>query len=122
MNRLLNKVAVVTGAASGIGAATAAALAEEGASVVVADIDAQGAERQAQSIVAQGGNAAAVVVDLADEESIRAMMDFAVARFGGLDVLDNNAADTRLSSTKDSGVENMDVAVWDSLMRTNLRG
>lgn len=122
MNRLLTKVAVVTGAASGIGAATAAALAEEGASVVVADINLEGAEKQAQSIVALGGSAAAVFVDLDDEKSIRAMIDFVVTRFGGLDVLDNNAADTRLSSTKDSGVEHMDVAVWDSIMHTNLRG
>jgi len=122
MKRLHDKIAIVTGAASGIGAATAAAMAEEGASVVVADIDGNGAERQVQAIQAQGGSASAVTVDLGDEASIRAMIDFAVARFGGLDILDNNAADTRLSSTSDSGIEHMDVAVWDSLMRTNLRG
>jgi NAD(P)-dependent dehydrogenase (short-subunit alcohol dehydrogenase family) len=120
--RLQGKVAIVTGAASGIGAETAARLAHEGASVVVADINFAGAEKQAAAIVQAGNAAAAVRVDLGEEISITEMIAFAVTRFGGLDILDNNAADTRLSATRDGGVEHTDTEVWDALMRINLRG
>jgi NAD(P)-dependent dehydrogenase (short-subunit alcohol dehydrogenase family) len=61
-------------------------------------------------------------LDLADEDSIRAMIRLAVEQFGGLDILCNNAADTRLSSTRDAPVETMDNAVWDAIMQSNLRG
>jgi NAD(P)-dependent dehydrogenase (short-subunit alcohol dehydrogenase family) len=120
--KLAGKVALVTGAASGIGAATATRLAQEGAEVVVADINLPGAEQLVASITATGAAAAAVRVDLGDEQSINDMIAFAVERFGGLDVLDNNAADTRLSATRDVGVEHTDTQVWDTLMRINLRG
>jgi NAD(P)-dependent dehydrogenase (short-subunit alcohol dehydrogenase family) len=119
---LHGKVAIVTGAASGIGADTAARLARDGAAVVVADIDLAKAEKHAAGLVQAGGNAAAVRVDLGDEQSISAMIEFAVDRFGGLDILDNNAADTRLSATRDVGVEHTETEVWDALMRINLRG
>jgi NAD(P)-dependent dehydrogenase (short-subunit alcohol dehydrogenase family) len=121
-NRLEGKVAVVTGAASGIGAETATRLAQEGAAVVVADINLPGAEQQVARIIQTGAAAAAVRVDLGDEQSIIEMISFAVERFGGLDILDNNAADTRLSATRDGGVEHTDTQVWDTLMRINLRG
>lgn len=122
MPRLKDKVAIVTGAASGIGAETAAALGREGALVVIADINLDGARQQAARMTAEGASAAAMSVDLGNPESIEALIEFAVERFGGLDILDNNAADTRLSSTRDVGVEHTDIEVWDSLMRTNLRG
>jgi NAD(P)-dependent dehydrogenase (short-subunit alcohol dehydrogenase family) len=121
-NRLEGKVAVVTGAASGIGAETATRLAQEGAAVVVADINLPGAAQQVARIIQTGAAAAAVRVDLGDEQSIIEMISFAVERFGGLDILDNNAADTRLSATRDGGVEHTDTQVWDTLMRINLRG
>jgi NAD(P)-dependent dehydrogenase (short-subunit alcohol dehydrogenase family) len=121
-NRLEGKVAIVTGAASGIGAETATRLAQEGAAVVVADINLPGAEQLVARIVQTGAAAAAVRVDLGDEQSIIEMISFAVERFGGLDILDNNAADTRLSATRDGGVEHTDTQVWDTLMRINLRG
>jgi NAD(P)-dependent dehydrogenase (short-subunit alcohol dehydrogenase family) len=120
--RLQGKVAIVTGAASGIGAETAARLAREGAAVVVADINFAGAEKQTDTLVRAGDVAAAVRVDLGEERSIVEMIAFAVSRFGGLDILDNNAADTRLSSTRDMGVEHTDTDVWDTIMRINLRG
>lgn len=122
MAGLHGKVAIVTGAASGIGAGIAARLAREGAQTIVADVDAAGAEAHAARLVAAGGNALAVRVDLADEASVRATIEFAVEKCGGLDVLCNNAANTRLSSTADSPVEAMDTAVWDAIMQVNLRG
>jgi NAD(P)-dependent dehydrogenase (short-subunit alcohol dehydrogenase family) len=122
MNRLKDKVAIVTGAGSGIGAACALALAAEGAKAIFADINADNAERQAAAARAAGYEASAVAADIGDESSIRRMFEFAIERYGALDVLHNNAADTRLSSTRDAPVEHMDVSVWDDLMRINLRG
>lgn len=82
---------IVTGAGSGIGRATAAAFASEGAAVVVADIDAAAAETTVATITAAGGAAVASVTDVGDEESVRAMIDLCVERFDRLDVLHNNA-------------------------------
>lgn len=92
MTRFADKVAVVTGAGRGIGEAYARALAGEGASVVVADIDAEGAEKVATAIAGDGGEAVAVRVDVSDVASTEAMAAAAVDRFGGIDVLVNNAA------------------------------
>ncbi len=120
--RLRDKVAIVTGAASGIGEETAVRLAAEGAATVVADINLAGAQKLVERITASGHVAAPAQVDLGDEQSIKALIAFAVERFGGLDILDNNAADTVLSSTRDFGVEQTDTEVWDAMMRINLRG
>lgn len=122
MKLLQDKVVVVTGGASGIGAAATEVLAEHGAKVVVADINLERAAHQVETIHAAGGEALALRVDLGSDESIQKMIADTVDTFGGLDVLFNNAADTRLSSTRDSGVEHMDVEVWDAIMRINLRG
>ena len=103
--RVEGKLALVTGAGSGIGAASAMALAREGAAVAVADIDLTSASAQAAAIVAEGGKAIALQVDLGDEASVIAMVEAAVARLGGLDILHNNAADTLLSRTRDKPVE-----------------
>lgn len=122
LTRLDGKVAIVTGAASGIGAASAAMLAQAGARVVVADIDGAGAERQAEAIRAQGGAATAVAADIGDDGSIRRLMEATLSAYGGLDILHNNAAATAISSTVDAPVELMDIGVWDDTMRINLRG
>ncbi len=92
MGQFENKVAIVTGAAQGIGQVYAQALAGEGASVVVADINLDGAEGVAKQIIADGGAAIAVPVDVSDEDSAKAMADRAVTEFGGIDYLVNNAA------------------------------
>src|SRR5580658_5259323 len=90
--RVADKVAVVTGGAGGIGSATARALAREGASVAVLDIDRAGAERVAAGIRDTGGDALAVDVDLSEEPGVAGAIRSVVDRFGRLDVLHNNAA------------------------------
>src|SRR5690606_25013592 len=90
--RFAGKVSIVTGAAGGIGEGYARALAAEGASVVVADIDLEGAEKVAASIRADGGSALGVRVDVSDPGSTREMAAAAVEAFGGIDHLVNNAA------------------------------
>ena len=122
MGCLEAKVAIVTGSASGIGAETAAALAREGARVVIADVNAEGAARRAEALRADGREAASTVADIGEESSVRELIRFTVATFGGLDVLVNNAACTHLSGTRDVGVEHTDTEVWDTIMRINLRG
>ncbi|HWB68223.1 MAG TPA: SDR family oxidoreductase [Mycobacteriales bacterium] len=91
-DRFAGKVAIVTGAGRGIGQAYAQALAGAGADVVVADIDAEAAERAAKQIEADGGAAAAVRVDVSDPASAQQMAAAAIERFGGIDLLVNNAA------------------------------
>lgn len=87
-----NKVAVVTGAAQGIGEAYAKALAARGAAVVVADLNAEAGEQVAKQIEADGGRALFVRTDVASAESAQAMVAAAVEAFGGIDLLVNNAA------------------------------
>ena len=89
--RLANKVAVVTGAASGFGKAIAETFAREGARVVVADINGQGAREVAQGI---GAAAAHVAVDVSKRAEVEAMVGEAVKAFGGLDIMVNNAGTT----------------------------
>ena len=92
MGQFDDKVGIITGAGGGIGQAYAEALAREGAAVVVADINSEGAERVAAGIRAEGGTALPVPVDVSDVESTRAMADRTLAEFGGIDYLVNNAA------------------------------
>lgn len=89
--RLEGKVAIVTGAASGMGKAIAELYAKEGASVVVSDLNIEGAEAIAAHIQASGGKAIAVKTNVADLNDIHAMVDAAVNEFGTLDILVNNA-------------------------------
>lgn len=120
--RVAGKVAIVTGAASGIGAATAALLAREGARVVIADLNESAAETQAESIRSQGGDAVAVKVDLVSEDSVAALMQTTLGYYGALHILHNNAAHTVLAQTRDTDIEHMSTEVWDTMMQVNLRG
>ncbi len=121
--KLENRVAIVTGAASGIGRSTARLLASEGASVVVADLDGPGAERVVGEIEAEAGKALARVVDVSDEKDVREMIATAVTAFGGLDILHNNAAALGATSPgRDTDVASIDLGVWDRTMAVNLRG
>lgn len=92
--RLAGKVAVVTGAASGIGRASAERFAAEGARVVVADLDESGADKTAAVIAQNGGEATPVRCDVTRADDARAMVEAAVGRYGGLDILFNNAGFT----------------------------
>jgi NAD(P)-dependent dehydrogenase (short-subunit alcohol dehydrogenase family) len=121
--RLDNRVAIITGAGGGIGSATALVLAARGARVVLADLHLQSAERAAAAVTRAGGTALAQHLDLADEESIIALVGATVERFGRIDILHNNAADLSPQlSNRDHDVETMDAAVWDRTFNVNLRG
>ncbi|MET0134591.1 MAG: glucose 1-dehydrogenase [Kibdelosporangium sp.] len=121
MSVLEGKVAIVTGGAGGIGAATVASLAEAGARVVVADVSEPAITELVDSLTTQGLKVAGHVVDVAAEESVRELVQFTVDTFGGIDILDNNAA--LVSAIKrDRDVVNMPVDLWDEVMAVNLRG
>ena len=92
MARFTGRTAIVTGAAQGIGAVYATALAAEGANVVVADLNAEKGEEVAKQIIADGGTAVFHSVDVSDPESATALAEFTVAEFGGINHLVNNAA------------------------------
>ena len=111
--RLQDKVALITGAGSGIGRATAERFAEEGAKVVAADLKAETAQATADAI---GGDAFGVGIDVTDRASIAAVIEETVGRFGGLDVLVCNAGVTIVGSVMDLSEEQ-----WDKELDTNLK-
>lgn len=119
MARLDGKVAVITGAGSGIGRVAAMLFAAEGAKVVVADVIADHAGSVADEIVANGGSALAVAVDVSDESQVEAMVAAAVNDFGGLQVLFNNAG---IFPDDDGGVLDTPPDTWQRVMEVNLKG
>jgi meso-butanediol dehydrogenase/(S,S)-butanediol dehydrogenase/diacetyl reductase len=116
MRRLEGKTAVVTGGGSGIGRATALALAREGARVFVADLNPESASETVAAIMAAGGEAQAAACDVSDEASVRAMFEQA-DRFGTVDVLVNNAG---VGGTGDAVTTTS--ADWDITLGVNLKG
>ena len=113
---LEGKIAIVTGAGSGIGAAVSRQLAEEGVEVVVADINADAAHTIAAAIRSEGGRAHEFVVDVSDSGSVQRLVDFTVETCGGLDLAVNNA-----------GIDGVRAAVadypldsWHEVMNVNL--
>jgi NAD(P)-dependent dehydrogenase (short-subunit alcohol dehydrogenase family) len=112
------KVALVTGAAAGMGLATARAFAEAGAAVVLADFKEDAVKAAAEALAAAGRKAVAVRCDVSDDAQVAAMVDRAVAEFGRLDAAFNNAGVmARIAPTADSTRED-----WDRVIGVNLRG
>ncbi len=115
--RLVGKVAIVTGGAQGMGRAISLRYAAEGASVVIADRNLEGAETVAQEIVSGDGKAAAVSVDVRDQAQVQDMIDTAVERFGGLDILVNNAGVGKIIPFLETTAED-----WDFIFDINCKG
>ena len=115
---LEKKVAVVVGAANGIGRAIALAFAAAGAAVACADVEEPGAKATAAEIETGGARALPVPLDVTDGASCRAAVAATVQRFGGLDVLLYGAADSDRTAT----VLELDEAAWDRVIRVNLTG
>ena len=115
--RLEGKIAVVTGAARGIGAACARRFAAEGAAVVIADILEEKGEATAQAIRDDGGSAAFIACDTGDAAQARALIERTVARHGRIDVLVNNAGIFTIADFLDVTEED-----FDRVLRTNLKG
>jgi NAD(P)-dependent dehydrogenase (short-subunit alcohol dehydrogenase family) len=114
----VGKVAFVTGAGSGIGRTTSLAFAQEGASVVVADVSEQGNKATARMIQELGGQALAVRCDVTQSEEVRAALDQAVSAYGRLDIAFNNAgAEQKVNPTAEITEQE-----WDRIIAINLRG
>jgi len=126
MERLKGKVAIITGSAMGIGKATALKFAREGAKVVVCDVVAEAGQAVVDEITAMGGEAFFVAVDVTSADSVQALMDTVMARWGRVDILVNNAGITRdalLVKVKDGElVDQMSEAAFDAVVSVNLKG
>ncbi len=115
--RLKEQVAVITGAASGIGREIARRFAQEGATVVVADIDVQGGERLAKEIVDGGGKAMGLAMDVTDEQQVNEGVAAVVEAYGGVDVLVSNAGIQQIDSIVD-----LSYAEWRRVLAIHLDG
>lgn len=113
---LQGKVAIITGAATGIGRATALLFAREGASVVVADINEDDAQRTVADIEDEGGSVRFVQIDVSEAEDMRTLMETAAEEMGGIDVIVNNAG-----AQRSGAVTEFEESEWDLLMRVNPR-
>jgi NAD(P)-dependent dehydrogenase (short-subunit alcohol dehydrogenase family) len=119
---LEGKVAIVTGAGQGIGAATARLMAEEGASVVVSDVAEEGAAAVVDEIRSTGGAATYVHCDVSRVEDVKELMDAAVRSYGQLDILHNNAGVHETNFTTSAQSHELPEDVWDKVIGINLRG
>jgi len=120
MGRLDGKVALITGAGSGMGREACLVFANEGARIAALDVDAAALEQTASAVREAGGDLVAFEADVADERQVRAAVQGAVERFGALHILYNNAG--VLWRDRDVSVLETDEAVWDRVFAINLKG
>lgn len=114
--KLENRVAVITGAGSGMGRATAELFAREGASIVVADVDATGAAKTVETIHASGGKAVASITNVTNAAQVEAMINLAIETYGRIDILHNNAGVIIVKFLEDTSEEE-----WDWVLGVNLK-
>lgn len=119
---LSDRVALITGAASGIGRASARLFAREGARVLIADLDEAGGRAAVAEITAAGGTALFVATDVSKNSDAARAVETAVRAWGRLDILYNNAAPTRLCNERDRAVHELEEAVWDTMINVALKG
>ena len=117
--RLQNKVALVTGGATGIGAATAVMYAREGAKVIIADLNETDGKATVQSIEAEGGTAQFVRTDVSQEAEVAGLIETVEKNFGRLDVLVTCAGILLGAAVR---IDQFDAEAWDAVIRVNLRG
>jgi len=127
MGTLDGKVAIIAGGATNQGAESARLMAKQGAKVVVGDLNIRGAEETASEIRRNGGDAVAFKLDISKEEDVKALVEFAVKTYGGVDVLHNNVAalgaiDNTIAADYAGDILKIDMAVYDHTMAVNLRG
>jgi D-sorbitol dehydrogenase (acceptor) len=115
--RLQGKVAIVTGGAQGMGRAICLRYVQEGASVIIADLNMAGAQALAAEIIATGGKAVGVQTDVRNQEAVQRMVDTAVEQFGGLDILVNNAGVGKIIPFLETTEED-----WDFMFDINCKG
>ncbi len=120
MSRLKDKVAIITGAAMGIGHTTALLFSQEGAKVVIADINTSAGQETAKKIKEKGGEAIFVLTDITRESDVKAMVKAAVKTYSKIDVLCNNAG--LLDLSKDGPVTRVTEEIWDKMLAVNLKG
>ena len=120
--RLKDKVTIITGAAHGIGKAYARRFAEEGAHVVIADIDGAGGEATANAILDAGGSAWSRTSDVRSLPNVQSLMQETVDKFGRIDVLLNNAAIYVTQKLWKGAVEDLELDEWDRVIEVNLKG
>lgn len=111
------RVVLVTGGASGLGAAICNMLAAEGASIVIADLNEARAHENARRLTEGGATACAATMDVGDQDQVAAALDLAIQRYGKLDAVVNNAGVDVTAS-----IDELDVAAWERVLRTNLTG
>jgi NAD(P)-dependent dehydrogenase (short-subunit alcohol dehydrogenase family) len=121
MRGLKGKVAVIAGAATGIGKATALRLSEEGVSLALGDVNVAGIEAVAKQVNEAGGNAVAIRCDISDDSQVKALVDLAVKTYGGIDFMHANAADLALCMIDTNAVD-VPLELFDRTIAVNLRG
>jgi 3-oxoacyl-[acyl-carrier protein] reductase len=121
-NRLENRVVIITGGAHGIGKAYALRMAEEGANIVIADLDEAGAVAVAEELKAKGIEALGVKADVSDEANMLALAAATVEKFGRIDALVNNAAVFSVVPMSRSPFDQIEQNEWDLMMRVNVKG